>query len=70
MRSAGTLLPVSVIEARAKSARSSRRTADKRAPERASGWIEIEIGAARVIVRGKVDAGQLRLVLDALGVWR
>jgi hypothetical protein len=43
---------------------------DKRVAELASGWIEIEIGAARVIVRGKVEAGQLRLVLDALGTWR
>jgi transposase len=70
LRSAGTLLPVSVIEASARSTRTSRRAASKRAPELASGWIEIEIGAARVIVRGRVDAGQLRLVLDALGVWR
>jgi hypothetical protein len=50
--------------------RSSRRAADKRAPELASGWVEIEIGAARVIVRGRVEAGQVRLVLDALGAWR
>jgi transposase len=69
-RSAGTLLPVSVIEARGKSTRTSRRAASKRAPEWASGWIEIELGAARVIVRGRVEAGQLRLVLDALGAWR
>jgi transposase len=69
-RTAGTLLPVSVIEAPATSARSSRRAADKRAPELASGWIEIEIGAARVILRGKVEAGQLRVVLEALGAWR
>ena len=70
VRSAGTLLPVSVIEAPARSTRTSRRAADKRAPELASGWIEIEIGAARVIVRGWVEAGQLRLVLEALGAWR
>lgn len=69
-RSAGTLVPVSVIDARAGSPRTPRRGAGKRAPELASGWIEIEIGAARVIVRGRVEAGQLRLVLDALGAWR
>jgi transposase len=69
-RSAGTLLPVRVVDAPAKPVRSSRRAADKRAPELASGWIEIEIGAARVIVRGRVEAGQVRLVLDALGAWR
>jgi transposase len=69
-RSAGTLLPVSVVETPATSTRISKRGAGKRAPERASGWIEIEIGAARVIVRGQVEAGQLRVVLDALGAWR
>ena len=69
-RSAGTLVPVSVIEPPASSTRTSRRSAGKRAAELPSGWIEIEIGAARVIVRGKVEAGQLRLVLDALGLWR
>ena len=69
-RTAGTLVPVSVIEARATSTRTSTRGAGKRAPELASGWIEIEIGAARVILRGKVELGQLRLVLDALGAWR
>ena len=69
-RTAGTLVPVSVIEARATSTRTSTRGAGKDAPEPASGWIEIEIGAARVILRGKVEAGQLRLVLDALGAWR
>ena len=67
---AGALVPVSVIETPAGSSRSSKRGAGKDAPEPASGWIEIEIGAARVIVRGKVEAGQLRLVLDALGLWR
>jgi transposase len=69
-RPAGTLVPVSVIEAPKKSAKTPERDADKRTPELTSGWIEIEIGAARVIVRGRVEAGQLRLVLDALGAWR
>lgn len=64
------LVPVSVIEPAAISRRRSKRGAGKGAPELASGWIEIEIGAARVILRGKVEAGQLRLVLDVLGLWR
>ena len=66
----GTLLPVSVIPSSARPAKKSRRVANKRAPESASGWIEIEVGAARVIVRGRVEAGQLRSVFEALGVWR
>jgi transposase len=69
-QTAGALVPVSVIEASATSTRVSKRSAGRRAPEVASGWIEIEIGAARVIVRGQVEAGQLRGVLDALGLWR
>jgi len=69
-RTAGPLVPVSMIEAPAKSTRKSRHGAGKRVPELASGWIEIEVGATRVILRGKVEAGQLRLVLDALGLWR
>src|SRR3990172_4499579 len=47
-RSPGALVPVSVIEAAASSRRTSKRRASKRAPDPASGWIEIEIGAARV----------------------
>ena len=70
VRSTGILLPVSVIEAGAKLARKPKRVVDKRVAELASGWIEIEIGVARVIVRGRVEAGQLRLVFDALGAWR
>jgi hypothetical protein len=69
-RTAGTLVPVNVIEAPATSTRVSKRGLGKRAPEGARGWIEIEVGAARVIVRGLVEAGELRVVLDALGVWR
>jgi transposase len=69
-RTAGALVPVSVIEEPAASRRTSKRRANKRAPDPASGWIEIEIGAARVILRGKVEVGQLHLVLDALGAWR
>lgn len=69
-RSAGALLPISVIGPPAIARRTSKRGAGKRAPVLASGWIEIEIGAARVIVRGQVEVAQLRLVLDALGAWR
>lgn len=69
-RGAGTLLPVSVMEAPTKLARPAKRVGGKRAPQLASGWIEVEVGAARVIVRGQVEAGQLRVVLDALGMWR
>ena len=69
-RSAGMLLPVSVVEVPKRSIQRSKRGAGKRTPELPSGWIEIEIGAARVIVRGQVEAGQLRVVLDALGMWR
>jgi transposase len=66
---AGTLVPVSVLEAPAKATRRSRRTAAKGVAEGAGGWIEIELGTTRVVVRGHVDAGQLRAVLDALGLW-
>lgn len=69
-RSTGALLPVSVIEVPKRSTQRVRRGAGKRTPELAGGWIEIEIGAARVIVRGHVEAGPLRAVLDALGAWR
>ena len=67
-RPTGTLVPVSLLEASAKPTR--RRAAGKRVAEAASGWIELEIGAVRVILRGHVDAGELRAVFDALGVWR
>jgi transposase len=69
-RTVGTLVPVNVIGGPANSPKGSRRAAAKRVPEVAIGWIEIEVGAARVIVRGPVEAGQLRVVLDALGLWR
>ena len=69
-RPAGALVPVSVIDAPKKSMQVSKRGAGKRTPEAVGGWIEIEVGAARVILRGKVEAEQLRVVLDALGFWR
>lgn len=67
---AGALLPVNLISASGRSARTSRRAAGRRTSEPASGWIEIEVGAVRVILRGAVEAGQLRSLFDALGVWR
>jgi hypothetical protein len=36
----------------------------------AEGAIEIELGGARVWVRGRVEATQLRLVLEVLGASR
>jgi transposase len=69
-RDGGALVPVSVIEAPARLPRRSAGTVSRRSRELASGSIEIQIGAARVIVRGQVEAGQLRVVLDALGLWR
>jgi transposase len=69
-RPAGALVPVSVLEAPRRSPTTNKRGAGKRASEPPSGWIEVEVGVARVILRGKVDAEQLRVVLDALGVWR
>jgi transposase len=69
-RPAGTLVPVSVIDAPRKSTKKPKRGAGKRLPQLPSGWIEIEVGAARVVVRGKVEAGELRVVLEALGLWR
>ena len=66
----GALVPVSVIEAPVRPPRRSAGAARRRARELASGSIEIQIGAARVLVRGQVEAGQLRVVFDALGLWR
>jgi transposase len=62
---AGKLLPVTVSEARevAPARRTQTRSANGRATE---GVIEIELGAAKLTLRGPVDAGELRLVLDAL----
>jgi len=68
--SAGALVPVSVIDAPASSTRTAKARPSTRARQAASGVIEVALGAARVIVRGKVEAGALRVVFDALGVWR
>jgi transposase len=69
-RTSAALVPVSVIEAPARLPRRSTGAVSKRSREFAGGSIEIQIGAARVIVRGQVEAGQLRVVFDALGLWR
>jgi transposase len=67
---AGALVPISVIDAPASSTRRPQVRPSRRVLQAASGAIEIEIGAARVIVRGEVEAAQLRVVFDALGRWR
>ena len=69
----GKLVPVTVRETREVAA--PRRSGSKPvAPERSSGTatgsIEIELSAAKLILRGPVDIGQLRLVLDALARYR
>lgn len=69
-RACGELLPVSVIEAASASAKRAARSAGTRSSGVATGSIEIEIGAARVTLRGRVEAEQLRVVLEALGAWR
>ena len=69
-RAAGALVPVRVIEAPARLPRRSAGAASRRGGELASGSIEIHIGAARVILRGWVDGGRLRMLFDALGLWR
>jgi transposase len=59
---APTLLPVTVQEQR--DATACRTAASTRAP---SGVIEIDIGSARVRLRGVVDEATVRCVLQALG---
>jgi transposase len=71
VRTGGALVPVSVIDAPTRSVRASKRGAGERTSQAtASGAIEIEIGTARVIVRGKVEVERLRVVFEALGLWR
>jgi transposase len=70
---AGKLVPVTVRETR--EVATPRRSGSKpAAPERSSssaiGSIEIELSAAKLILRGPVDIGQLRVVLDALARYR
>ena len=63
------LVPVTVREAR--EAVPSRRAEARSAAGQASGGpIEIELGAVKLIVRGPVNAGELRVVLDVLSRYR
>ena len=73
---AGKLVPVTVREAReiAPSGRARAKPAAAQAASSASatasGSIEIELGAAKLILRGPVNAGELRVVLDVLARYR
>jgi transposase len=73
---AGTLVPVTVREAReiAPSGRARAKPVAAQAATSASatvsGSIEIELGAAKLILRGPVNAGELRAVLDVLARYR
>lgn len=60
---AGALLPVCIEQPGAIAVASARRLA---APVHEKDLIEVEIGAARVKLHGRVDADQLRAVLAAL----
>jgi transposase len=65
---AGKLVPVTVRGA--PEAAPARRTGAKPPLATTSGWIEIELGAAKVILRGAVNAKELRVVLDVLVRYR
>jgi transposase len=65
---AGKLVPVTVREA--PEAAPARRAGVKPAITTTSGSIEIELGAAKLILRGPVNAGELRVVLDVLARYR
>jgi transposase len=65
---AGKLVPVTVREAREPAP--ARRPEAKPASATTSGSIEIELGAAKLVLRGPVDAGELRVVLDVLARYR
>ena len=69
-RAARRLMPVTVIEAANEPAARSARESSSASAGVTSGAIEIEIGAARVRLRGAVDAEQLRVVCEALGARR
>jgi len=69
-RTATQLVPVTVIEADARAAARVERVRPTASAEFPPGSIEIEIGGARVTVRGRVDTEQLRLVFDALRAYR
>ena len=73
---AGKLVPVTVREAReiapSRRARAKPATAQgaRSASATASGSIEIEVGAAKLVVRGAVEPEQLRVVLDLIARYR
>lgn len=69
-RPATQLVPVTVIEAGAQAATRIEPVHSTPSTELSAGSIEIEIGGARVKVLGRVEAEQLRLVFDALRVYR
>jgi transposase len=69
-RAATQLMPVRVIEAAREPARRSARESSRASVGVTSGAIEIEIGAARVRLRGAVEVEQLRVVFAALGANR
>ena len=69
-RTAAKLLPVAVIEASLGQGTSTGSIVSGPPAEMPMGSIEIEVGRARVRVRGRVDAEQLRVVLEALGACR
>jgi transposase len=63
----GALVPVTVVET---TSGAGCTRPDVAQTVRAEGCIEIELGGARVWVRGRVEAAQLRLVLEVLGAYR
>jgi transposase len=71
---AGKLVPVTVREAReiAPSGRGRAKPAAAQAATSATmtGSIEIELGAAKLVVRGPVDAAVLRVVVDLIARYR
>jgi transposase len=64
------LMPVRMIEAAREPATRSARQSSRASVGAPSGSIEIEIGAARVKLRGAVEVEQLRVVFAALGAVR
>ena len=71
---AGKLIPVTVREAReispSQRPRAKPAAAQAAASAPATGSIEIELGAAKLVVRGMVEPAQLRVVLDLIARYR
>jgi len=73
---AGKLVPVTVREAREiapsrqANAKASAARAARSTSATVSGSIEIELGAAKLVVRGGVEPEQLRVVLDLIARYR